>query len=53
MKIKCPNCNRIQEVSEADWKITQEGLPTALPWMMPFSAVHHFTCCDHIDMEPV
>lgn len=54
MKIKCPNCGRTQEVDGEMWRITQEGLPTGMPWM-PMSSVHPFTCTcgDHIEMVPV
>lgn len=51
MILKCPKCGRTQEVSEKAWRISQDGLPTGLPWM-PMAAVHHFTCCNHIDMVP-
>ena len=45
MKIKCKVCGRLQEVSDEDWKITQEGLPTGLPGRLSMMPVHPYTCC--------
>jgi hypothetical protein len=44
MKIICPSCKRLQEVTDEAWKITQEGLPTGLPAPLDMMGVHPFTC---------
>jgi len=52
MKIKCPECGRIQEVDDDAWENTQKGIPSGIPGIIVL--VHPFTCVcgDHIKMVP-
>ena len=52
MKIKCKVCGRLQEVSEKDWNITQEGMPSGLPAPLDMLPAHPYTCCGE-NMAPV